>query len=494
MLFNRLKLGVLAGLMAGGILGVAEENETRELGPVPRWLKQERRPRPTPPLQFSQNVNPANRQEVVDFYRTNYLTAVGIPIEWNGNTTNCVAGTNSTAFAEATVLRVNYFRAMAGLPGDVTLDENWNHKCQEAALMMSAEGRLSHNPGPNWACYSVDGAEAAGKSNLYHGRDGPGAIDGYMDDWGSINYYVGHRRWILYPPQKVMGTGSIPLVGGRLGANVLWVIGGFGTRPSQPAWVAWPPGGFVPYQVMPRVSRRWSFSLPGADFSGATVTMTAFSTNVPVTLEAQENNKGYADNTLVWIPEGVPTGAPVQDLAYTVTLTNVVVSGLPQSYTYTVTLIDPDQPGLEPPVITHHPEDQTVTEGAMAVFSVSATGTEPLSYQWLFENLALASKTNATLNLLNVTDAVAGLYAVEVSNQAGRLTSNPARLEVVPVAAPAFESVGFESGILTLTWAGEAILQEAIHIIGPWTDLRDASSPMAIPTERQAAFYRLRWP
>jgi len=210
--------------------------------------------------------------------------------------------------------------------------------------MMSAQGALSHSPDTNWSCYTAGGAEAAGKSNLALGADAAAAIDLYMDDPGSGgNAAVGHRRWILYPPTKIMGTGNIPGTGGRA-ANDLWVIGGAGARPSQPAWVAWPPAGYLPWQILPRSSRRWSFSYPSATFTGAVISMQRAGTNVPVTLETQA--QGYGDNTIVWVPQGIPTSAPSGDVSYTVTVSNVVVSGKSQLFTYSVTIIDPDVPAL----------------------------------------------------------------------------------------------------------------------------------------------------
>ncbi len=101
------------------------------------------------------------------------------------NRRTCTAGTTSQAYADATILRVNYFRAMAGLPADVVLSNAWNLKAQDAALMMSAQGALSHSPDTNWSCYTSGGAEAAGKSNLALGADAAAAIDLYMDDQGS---------------------------------------------------------------------------------------------------------------------------------------------------------------------------------------------------------------------------------------------------------------------------------------------------------------------
>jgi hypothetical protein len=232
---------------------------------------------------------------------------------------------------------------MAGLPGDVTLDPAWNAKCQAAALMMSAQGQLSHYPDSSWACYSEDGREAAGHSNLGLGNAGPEKIDSYIEDWGDSNYFVGHRRWILYPPQKVMGTGSVPATSvdgtDHSAANALWVIGGFGTRPASPEWVAWPPDGYVPYPV---VYPRWSFSYPDADFSRATVAMFQSGSPVPlVTLALDKNDQGCADNTIVWEPAGLLLQPQAPDTTYSVTLTGVVVAGTTRTFNYEVTIIDP---------------------------------------------------------------------------------------------------------------------------------------------------------
>ena len=76
------------------------------------------------------------------------------------------------------------------------------------------------------------------------------------------------------------------------------------------------------------------------------------------------------------------------------------------------------------PSITTQPTNQTVTAGQTASFSVVATGTVPLSYQWFFNtNTTLAQATNATLTLTNVQPTNAGVYSVTVTNSAGSVTS-----------------------------------------------------------------------
>jgi hypothetical protein len=90
------------------------------------------------------------------------------------------------------------------------------------------------------------------------------------------------------------------------------------------------------------------------------------------------------------------------------------------------------------PVITAQPASQTVTAGANVTFTVSATGTAPLSYQWMKGGVNISGATTATLTLSGVTTASAGSYTVRVSNSAGSVTSAAATLTVnVAASAPA---------------------------------------------------------
>ena len=194
-------------------------------------------------------------------------------------------------------------------------------------------------------CYTTGGAEAAGKSNLALGNSGPAAITAYMKDAGSNNAAVGHRRWMLYPQSVAMGTGDVPAGGGHSSANSLWVVDNATYSNPRPAtrepYVAWPPPGYVPFQV---TYPRWSFSYRNADFSGASVSVTKNDQPVSVALEPTTN--GFGENTLTWIPEGLTHSAswprPTADVRYRVSLANVVIGGTPQSFSYDVTIFDPD--------------------------------------------------------------------------------------------------------------------------------------------------------
>ncbi len=240
---------------------------------------------------------------------------------------------------------------MAGVPAHITLSPAYNAQDQLAALMFSANRQISHSPPSTWVDYSAAGAEAARNSNICYGFTGdPGCVMAYIVDDGSNNSAVGHRRWMLYPQTQTMGTGDVPGSGPASNpyptANALWVFDGlFGaTRPAtRDVFVSWPPPGFVPYQV---VGPRWSFSYPGADFTHATVVLRRGALTVPVRLEALDT--GYGDSTIVWVPDNLDANAyfqpvpPESDITSSVTISNAVINGVPKSFSYSVTVFDPD--------------------------------------------------------------------------------------------------------------------------------------------------------
>ena len=278
-------------------------------------------------------VDTQERAAVAAFFDSVYSASEGVASGYTGNYASCTAGTISFAYQQAGTTRIAYFRAMVGLPSEVALSADWNARCQAAALMMTANQQLSHSPPASWTCYTAAGAEAAGKSNLAAGYSTlPAAVTGWVLDTSVLS--AGHRRWVLYPPEQTMGVGAT--FGNSYPAYALWVIGGFGTRPATPEWVAWPPRGYVPYQV---VGGLWSFSYPSADFTAATVAVTWDGAAIGVRLEAVAN--GYGDNTLCWTVLGYSTARPTQDVRYHVTLDNVRIGGTPRTFAYDVTVIDP---------------------------------------------------------------------------------------------------------------------------------------------------------
>jgi len=83
------------------------------------------------------------------------------------------------------------------------------------------------------------------------------------------------------------------------------------------------------------------------------------------------------------------------------------------------------------PSIIAQPANQAVTAGQPATFTVVATGTAPLSYQWQKNATAISGATSASYTTPATTSADNGAtFVVVVSNVAGNVTSNAATLAV----------------------------------------------------------------
>ena len=88
-----------------------------------------------------------------------------------------------------------------------------------------------------------------------------------------------------------------------------------------------------------------------------------------------------------------------------------------------------------PPSILAAPTNQAVQVGTAATFSVAATGTAPLTYQWKFKGADIPDATNATLTVSPQDLADAGTYGVTVCNVAGCAPFVTADLKVIPLPA-----------------------------------------------------------
>jgi hypothetical protein len=354
------------------------------------------------------NVDPTSREQSREFYNAVYMASTGVPIGSSAVTATCFPGTNSTAFVDATLLRINWFRAMAGVPAIITFDSDESADDQDAALMMSAQGALQHvGNWIGWACYTSAGTNASANSNLALGYNGPDAATAYVWDFGANNYLVGHRRQLLYPQTQIMATGDMPAEGTNLESNATWVFDAnyFDPRPAtRNPFVAWPPPGYVPYQV---VYPQWSFAVSNANLSAATVTMS--SNGVPITITQQPYAPNYGENAVVWYPSNLdPTSGNTlfpfngTDTVYAIIVSGVVVTNgartATNTFTYNVTVFDPAPtgPGYVPLVIsgTNTP---SISVGN-AYRCTPASNPNTTGYQW---RIAAVPSGNFVDNALN---------------------------------------------------------------------------------------------
>jgi hypothetical protein len=112
---------------------------------------------------------------------------------------------------------------------------------------------------------------------------------------------------------------------------------------------------------------------------------------------------------------------PAEGGTYSAIVTNVYGSTLSSNAVLTV------EP---PPTITDQPTNAFVVAGQTANFSVAATGTAPLSYQWLFDGTNISGAAGASLAVTNVQSLQLGAYAVVVSDEWGSTLSSNATLAI----------------------------------------------------------------
>src|SRR5271163_1064721 len=145
---------------------------------------------------------------------------------------------------------------------------------------------------------------------------------------------------------------------------------------------------------------------------------------------------GTAPLTYQWQKGGANIGGatsasyttPATTLADSSTKFDVVVSNAAGSATSTSATLTVNPVA---PTISTQPSNQTVNAGQTATFSVTATGTAPLSYQWQENGANIAGATSASYTTPVTTTSESGeQFRVMVSNSAGNILSSTATLTV----------------------------------------------------------------
>ncbi len=155
----------------------------------------------------------------------------------------------------------------------------------------------------------------------------------------------------------------------------------------------------------------------------------------------------------------------------------VLTTNLALQASYTASALDlvataTNSPGA-PPSIVAQPQSQSIINGETANFSVTATGTRPLFYQWIFNSAAISNQNASTLTLVGAQTNAAGNYQVIVTNAAGSVTSAVATLTVQPVADLVITddtnpTNAFATQPVTFSW--RSLNQGAQTATAPWIE------------------------
>jgi hypothetical protein len=209
-------------------------------------------------------------------------------------------------------------------------------------------------------------------------------------------------------------------------------------------WKAAHPAGTVQHTqtALSAASAPGSVSLPVSRSSGATgPASVAFATadgtaHAGTDYTSSSGTLSWADGDAADKSIAVPLLGSAFSGARTlsVTLSNPTFAALGAAAVATVTVNGP--PSVAP-VITQQPANASVNAGQTAAFTVVATGTAPLAYQWTKNGSAIAGATSATYTTPATASGDDGAtFVVTVTNAAGTAVSSAATLTVVPVNVP----------------------------------------------------------
>lgn len=285
---------------------------------------------------------------------SDFLSSVALLYSAQPNIAACQAGTLKAEVGARVLATLNDIRAHHRLPA-VTYAPADEPAVQQSALMMAANGALSHFPPNSWNCYTSAGATAAGQSNIYLGTGGlrysqdADILIGWLTDTNNITANnIGHRRWLLYPFLSTIAYGRVAGVwqtSNRAdGASIKVINSTQNTAGPLPDYVAYPfedyparyfeNGALLSFGVIANKSSNFGANQT-VNFSGATIAVRVRGGAALTVSNVSFDNEGYGlPNNLQWSVSGLTANT-----TYDVTISNVVVGGAARNYSYYFKLV-----------------------------------------------------------------------------------------------------------------------------------------------------------
>ncbi len=280
---------------------------------------------------------------------SDFLTSVAQLYSSPPNIAACQAGTLKPEVGQRVLAALNYIRGLHNLPA-VTYSTADEPAVQQSALMMAANGQLSHNPPTSWNCYTAAGAGAAGQSNIYLGTGGlrysqdADLLAGWLIDTNNVvANNIGHRRWLLYPFLSTIAygrTAGVWQTSNRAdGASIKVINSAQNTAGPLPDYVAYPfqdyparyfeTGALLSFGVIANKSSNFGAN-QSVSYANATISVRVRGGAALTVSNVSWDNDGYGlPNSLQWSVAGLAANT-----TYDVTISNVTVSGAARNYSY----------------------------------------------------------------------------------------------------------------------------------------------------------------
>ena len=306
---------------------------------------------------------------------------------------------------------------------------------------------------------------AAGLHRTHHvgifASNGSGLLGSALVPAGAGTLVTNGYSWVALNPPLLLSSGTLYVVATEVFANDgdvwpdqttytnwnsyfvgtnTWGSGGTNNylcyySPSGAAWPTFPATSFGPGTMYG--SMNMALLPVGAPVVLTATTQVSTSSGVGVTITTCENGQYPLMNQWYKAPSTLLAGQTNAILTlsnpqlsdsgtYYLAVSNALGGVLSSNVMVTVVVAS----GTNPPSVLQQPQSQSAWLNQSAQFSVGASGTLPLSYQWQFNGANLTSATNATLTLAGVTGANQGSYFVVVSNAFGYTNSATVSLTV----------------------------------------------------------------
>jgi uncharacterized protein YkwD len=322
--------GQSSGTGATGVPPISSGNDT---APTPSAS-----PSPTTTPAPTPNPNPARSGNAL-YDRTPIVSS-------------CDAGELKQSEKTLALDKLNAIRALHRL-APVSYDLQADIQTSKSALISVANAKLTHTPTTGDKCYTAEGKDGSGLSNLYISYSSAprtlasdSAIVGFLIDDGVAS--LGHRRWLLHPFLSRTSFGRVdgaPLVSSQwsyVTGMSLKVIGfpAADLSSSSVEYIAYPEGDypsayfkhgwFMSFTVLANKTSSFANGSSAVDFSGATVEVRDAGNALLAVSEQSTNYSGFGiPNALQWKAAGT-----VNNVQYTVNVRAVKVGGVAKDYQY----------------------------------------------------------------------------------------------------------------------------------------------------------------
>jgi hypothetical protein len=300
-------------------------------------------------------VNPQSRAEVLNFY-WNVLARPVPALDWSGTTNPINAGTINAWARKRELSQLSAYRALVG---SQPMRDNpvWHPDTQAAALMWLLNPAVSQR---NQFQPGMPGYTAAAAQILLGNTPVTISVAGGADPNGPppIQFIDGKILRGNFPVERtdmLQDWNTQASYGAAYGDGLGYFVW-HQPRQNPPAdrevgkyFIAWPPPGLVPRSVAYRLSTgvvnptyqggKWTFYAAADTFATANASVSISIRGVSIKVQNIDRPPNPAPLSWDVAPEDLPPFTS-EDTPIDVTISNVLVGGIPRTYKYTVTLFN----------------------------------------------------------------------------------------------------------------------------------------------------------